>query len=125
MGNEKLLWTTGVTVNYQQDKDGTLKWVADCTWKDRNLLKDGCIEGKIQTRYYEESLEKSIDSILEMIRRFDIKLCTEIPELLEVMGGFDLYCGEDDGENWSKEAMLKVKEEAERRMWRHYCDDIY
>jgi hypothetical protein len=116
MKNENLLWTTGITVNYQQDKDGTFKWIADCTWKDRNFLKDSCVEGKIQTKYYEESLEKSIDSILEMINRFDIKLCTEVPELLEVMDGFALYCGEDDGENWSNEALLKVKEEAERRM---------
>jgi len=116
----KEFWTTGITVKYAIGAENKLLgWVAECKFYGGYFNTNGCMEGTIRTRYLEHTITEAVDYVLDCIRTFGIKLCSEIEEM-KVME-FALY--RDENENYYTEELLQmIVDEAERKGWKYYVE---
>lgn len=112
-----IAWTTGITVYHT--KDG---WSASCDWQFGKPMETGCMEGTIDTRYYEKSLFESINYVLGCMDRMGIKRSDEVEELNDVLG-FALYYDEESEEELTEELKTEIKNEANRRGWKCYIGE--
>ena len=85
-------------------------------------MEAGCIEGTIGTKYYEKSLTKAIDYVLDCMERMGIKRSDEVEELNDVLG-FALYYDEESEEELTEELKTEIKNEADRRGWKCYIGE--
>lgn len=109
--------TTGITVHHTEDG-----WVASCDWRRGKHMESGCMEGTIGTRYYEKSLQKAIDYVLDCMERMSVKRFDEVEELNDILG-FALYYNEESEEELTKELKTEIKNEADRRGWKCYIGE--
>lgn len=111
------LWATGVTLKYGYSGGGLYGWTAEICWFDNKFCEDKAVQGRIVTRYFEESIELAIDTVMEVFEQFNIKKTDN--EFI----GFNLYY-EGDGEDkeWPPpEGYRKLlRDEAEKRGWKTY-----
>ena len=102
-----------MTVWYGYAGSGKFGWWAECYWQDDKFCEPKAVEGKIYTRYAEETLPGAIDTVLEVVEKFGLKPFDQ----------FSLFY-KDDGNNknyppprdWEK----ILKEEADKRNWGSY-----
>jgi len=86
----KLLWTTGIELNYGYAGQGSYGWTASCKWQGGDFAQSGYMEGTINTRYFEKTITEAIDYVMECIKSFGIKPCNEVEEMKDTME-FALY----------------------------------
>jgi len=116
----KEFWTTGITIKYAIGANNKLiGWNAKCKFYGGNFMGSDSIEGIINNRYLESSMTEAIDHILDTLKTFGIKLCTEIEETKYM--GFALYRDEDE-KYYTKELLQQIKDEADRRGWKCYIE---
>jgi hypothetical protein len=108
------IWTTGITV-----KNGEDGWLAECKWSSGKFGQSGYMEGEIATRYYEPTLEQSIDYVLNCMNVMNVQRTDKIDNMKDELG-FALY---RDEENENREEILtQIKKEAAKRGWRCYIE---
>ena len=109
------LHATTMVVWYGYSGSNKYGWWAECHWQDKKFCESKTVEGKIYTRYAEETLTIAIDAILEVINTFGLKLWDK----------FSLYY-KDDGENKEypppKSWKQILQEEARKRHCETYSD---
>ncbi|WPS85602.1 hypothetical protein SMD22_00655 (plasmid) [Brevibacillus halotolerans] len=118
----KSLFTTGITVfcapietNKSVERYG---WMASLDWQEPGIDKPKTVQGTIKTRYFEETLEEAIETVLTLAAQWGIKP-------FPTMNMFLYYKGEGEDtdfpppENYRE--MLRM--EAERRGWETYTED--
>ena len=110
-------WTTGITVCHIEDG-----WYASCDWKFGKHMESGCMEGTINTRYYEKSLVESIDYVLNCMERMGVKRSDEVEELNDILG-FALYYDEESKDELTEEIKAEIKNEGDRRGWKCYIGE--
>jgi len=116
----KEFWTNGITIKYAiGDKNKLIGWVAKCKFYGGNFMGSNSIEGMISNRYLEPTITEAIDHILDTLKTFNIKLCTEIVEIKYM--GFALYRDENE-KYYTIELLQQIKDEAERRGWKCYIE---
>lgn len=98
-------------------------WAAAISWQDGRFCQPRTVEGTIRTRYFEETLEKAIDAVVEVAESFGLPLgftgsMGEMP--------LALYYKGDGGDpdyrppcEWSACKQL-LRDEARRRGWESY-----
>ena len=111
--------TTGITVKHGYINQDRIGWSAECKWQGEDFMQPGYMEGIIQTRYLESTITEAIDHILDTLKTFNIKLCTEIVEIKYM--GFALYRDENE-KYYTIELLQQIKDEAERRGWKCYIE---
>ena len=117
------LWTNNITIKYVleyivQNKEAIVGYVAECQWSDNKTSNEKSIQGTISNKYYVSTISEAIDNVLDSLKTFNIKLCTEIEETKHM--DFILFKGKkcfkiDEVEN----IMIQ---EAKRRGWKYYVE---
>ena len=125
---DKLVWSTGITVKYGYAGSSGYGWWAYCTWTMGGHCEPGCMEGRLGTRYGEETLSKAVDCVLELAKRMEVTFVDvrgkdgliTYPEgqpELYYEGDGGLEDGDPVPDNWKH----ILKEEAERIGFQSYC----
>ena len=112
------LWTNNITIKYAlEEKERIIGYVAECQWQD-NKSSDKSIEGTISNKYYVHTIAEAIDNVLDCLKVFNIKLCTEIEEIKYME--FVLF----QGKNCLKidDVTNAIVNEAKRRSWKYYVE---
>lgn len=114
------MWSTGITVwyGYAGSHNGIERygWAGSLDWH-ANASNGSPIEGTIHTRYFEDTLEKAIDMVIEMADRFGVKFHPQeeaVPYLYYKGDGEDKE--NKPPENWRQ----LLNAEARRRKWASY-----
>lgn len=105
------IWTTGITVKHYNGR-----WGALCDWHSGNFMQDGYMQGRIFTRYYEDTIEKAIDFVLEFMERMGVKRADEIEEMTD-FHNFEIYFNSDEDTPQNEKVLRCIREEAKKRGW--------
>lgn len=103
------IFTTGIEVKMDPESG----WSASCEWQCGKFAESGCMQGTIETKYYENSLSEAIDYVLDCMKQMNVKRSDEIDRIKDVLG-FALYSSGNPHE------YSAIKEEASKRGWNFY-----
>jgi hypothetical protein len=111
------LWSTGVVLKYGYAGGGRHGWVAEINWCDSKFCEEKAVQGTITTTYFEETIEKAIDTVMEVFEKFKLR------KVGDELVGFNLYYigdGEDEEYPPPKGYIKLLREEAHKRGWKTY-----
>jgi len=117
------LWTDNITIKYVleyivQNKEAIVGYVAECQWSDNKTSNEKSIEGTISNKYYVPTITEAIDNVLNSLKTFNIKLCTEMEETKHM--DFILFKGKKCLK--TEEVENIIIQEAKRRGWKYYVE---
>lgn len=104
-------YSTGITVDYGYAGNDKMGWTAKCGWQDGKFAENGTMVGSIQTKYYENSISEAIDYVLDTMKEFNIKQCSEIMDM-----NFALF-RENEDKSIENSTLEIMKQEALNRNW--------
>jgi len=113
------LWTNNITIKYVlEEKERIIGYVAECQWSDNKTSNEKSIEGTISNKYYVPTITEAIDNVLNSLKTFNIKLCTEMEETKHM--DFILFKGKKCLK--TEEVENIIIQEAKRREWKYYVE---
>jgi hypothetical protein len=103
------IWTEGIIV--KNSKEG---WLASCEWQNGKFGQSGRMNGEIATTYYEPTIDKAVDYVLDTMEVMKVLKANEVEVMKDKI---DFSLTYESVVDQPKVILDQVQYEAERRGW--------